>query len=102
MKNYSNEEMRKFREEYRRRRTIRITITFFTLLLLILVVIFTFPEWRLFGLNKLIWAPFFYVIVFGLLVASIIVYKCPACNSQMGSGFNTKFCPKCGINLDND
>ncbi len=79
-----------------KRRRIRIWIMVTALVLMILVPLLAFPSWELFGMPKLIWAPFFYLIMFALIIGIGVFWRCPSCNGLLGDVFNTKYCPKCG------
>jgi transcriptional regulator with XRE-family HTH domain len=94
--NFSKEDMKRYRSMYEKRRLVRIGLMI-TALVCMLVVAATFPGFRLFGLSKLTWAPFFYLLMFGILLAIGVTWRCPACGASLGSPFNTRFCPRCGI-----
>ncbi|MFC2083694.1 hypothetical protein ACFLS9_01420 [Bacteroidota bacterium] len=96
-KNYNDDEIKKYKEEFKRRRSVRVGIFIFALVLLIGVTLLAFPSWELFGMPKLVWAPFFYIIMFGIIISIAIIWRCPACNGLLGDVFSTKFCPKCGF-----
>lgn len=95
--NYTIEEMKHYREVFRKRRSIRISIAITAVTVLIAVTLLAFPSWELFGMPKMTWAPFFYLLMFGLLILIAVVWRCPACNGLLGEVFNTKYCPKCGM-----
>lgn len=84
------------RKKFFKRRKIRIWIMAIALFLMIMVTMLAFPSWELFGMPKLIWAPFFYLAMFSLLIGIGIFWRCPACNGLLGDVFNTKYCSKCG------
>ena len=100
--NYSRQEIEQFRRIYKSRRTVRIAIFVTILCLLIAVTVAAFPSWRLFGLPKLAWAPYFYLILFGLLAAIVFVWRCPVCNGLLDDVFSGRYCPKCGFKLNED
>lgn len=93
---FSEEEIERYQKKFRQRKSIRIAILIFMLFLL-LAVATTFPSFRLFGMSKLTWAPFFYLLIFGLIIAIALIWRCPACNAELANPFSTKFCPKCGF-----
>jgi transcriptional regulator with XRE-family HTH domain len=95
---FSQEETEQYRNQFRRRRGIRIAIMVIALILL-LGVATLFPGFRLFGLSKLQWAPYFYLIMFGLLIGIGLVWRCPACGASLGSPFNTRYCSRCGFDF---
>jgi len=86
-----------YRAEFKKRRIIRIAITFIILFILITVTIIAFPSWELFGMPKLQWAPFLYIIMFTLIILIGFVWRCPKCNGLLGDVFTTKYCSKCGL-----
>jgi len=95
---FSQEEIRLYREKFRRRRFIRIAISVAALCFL-LAAATTFPHFRFLGMAKSTWAPFFYMIMFGLIIGIGLVWRCPACNAHLGDPFTSKLCPKCGLKL---
>ena len=93
---FSDEEIEIYRKKFKKRKYTRITI-FIIILCLLLAVATTFPSFRLFGMSKLTWAPFFYLLMFGLIITIALIWRCPACNAELANPFSTKFCPKCGF-----
>ena len=96
-KNLMEEEILELRKIFRRRRRIRLIIAFTAIILMIAVLLLAYPSWRLFGLHKNIWAPYFYLVMFALLIGIALIWKCPGCNALLGDIFNTKYCSKCGL-----
>lgn len=94
---YTIEEMRHYREVFRKRRSIRISIAITALVVIIAVTLLAFPFGELLGMPKTAWASFFYLLMFGLLILLAVVWRCPACNGLLGEVFNTKYCSKCGM-----
>jgi hypothetical protein len=94
-------EERRLRAIFKRRRKVRKGICFGALALMLGVTLLAFPSWELFGLPKLVWAPFFYLVMFGLIIAIAVVWRCPSCNALLGDVFRTRFCSSCGMRLDN-
>lgn len=95
---FSQEEIALFRQKFRKRRILRIAI-FITAMVVLLAVVFTFPHFRLFGMAKMTWAPFLYIIMFGLIIGIAVVWRCPACKANLGDPFRSRFCPQCGLKL---
>ncbi len=93
-------EKARLRTVFKRRRAARKGICFAALALMVGVTLLAFPSWELLGLPKLVWAPFFYLVMFGLIIAIAVVWRCPLCNGLLGDVFTTRFCSKCGICLD--
>jgi len=91
------QEVGELRRTFKRRRRIRIVTAFSAIFLMLAVVVIAFPSWKLFGLPKLTWAPFFYLIMFAHIIAIGFYWRCPACNGLLGDLFNTKYCSKCGL-----
>lgn len=89
--------LNKHREVFRRRKTYRIITFSSALVLMLAIVILAFPTWELFGMSKMVWAPFFYLIMFAHLIGIGIMWRCPSCNGLLGDVFNTRFCSKCGL-----
>lgn len=86
-----------YRAKFRRRKTYRIVTFSFVIFIMIAVVILAFPSWILFGMPKMVWAPFFYLIIFAHLIGIGIMWRCPSCNSLLGDVFNSRYCSKCGL-----
>ncbi len=95
--NYTEDVIIKYKEEFKRRRSIRIGISVSILVILISVTILAFPTWELFGMPKLMWAPFLYLTMFGLIAGIAFIWRCPVCNGLLGDIINTKYCSKCGF-----
>ncbi len=93
---FSPAEVEQYRKKFRIRRTIRIAI-FIGAMALLLGVATTFPDFELLGMAKKTWAPFLYIVMFGLIITIGIVWRCPACKAQLASPFSTKYCPRCGL-----
>jgi hypothetical protein len=96
---YTPEQVLHLRQTFRRRRSVRIGIFILNLSVLAGVTLAAFPSWRLFGLAKMTWAPYFYVVMFTLLFLIAVVWRCPACHGLLGDVFNTRHCSKCGLKL---
>ena len=94
---YTKEEIENFRKIYYKRKSQRITLFLFTLIALIIIGIVIIPFMDYMGINRILWAPFVYVLIFGLILLSAYVWRCPACKGQLGDIFSTKYCPKCGL-----
>jgi len=96
---FSQEDADRYRNEFKKRKAIRMGIFIFALSLL-LAVATLFPSFRLFGMPKLKWAPYFYLSMFGLIIGIGLVWRCPACKASLGNPFNTRFCPNCGFKFN--
>ena len=94
---YSEEQIREYKEKFRKRRSKRIGIFVAALVFLVIVGIFVLPMMDMLGVSRLAWAPFVYLIMFGLIIAIAFIWRCPACNGLLGDVFNTKYCSKCGF-----
>lgn len=93
---FSDEDREKYREIFKKRRSLRIAIMIIALTAM-LAVLMSFPNFRIFGMPKTAWAPFFYLFMFGLIIAIGLFWRCPACGASLGSPFNTRLCPHCGF-----
>ncbi|MFA6547321.1 MAG: hypothetical protein WCT11_00035 [Candidatus Magasanikbacteria bacterium] len=75
------------------------TITPMVLVVILLVVLLENPKFALFGLSRTV----LYVVAFGGIFLGLIFslknWRCPACNGYLRKNVNPKFCPKCGIKL---
>lgn len=95
----SNEEMTQLRKKFEQRRTIRISLAVFSLAFLVLVGLQSLNGWVLFGMPKLVWVPYVYVVMFAVLIGIAFVWRCPGCNAILGDVTNTRYCSKCGLHL---
>ena len=95
----SNEEMTQLRKIFEQRRKIRISLAVFSLAFLILVGLQSLNGWVLFGMPKLVWVPYVYVVMFAVLIGIAFVWRCPGCNAILGDVTNTRYCSKCGLHL---
>ena len=87
----------RIREEYRRRKSIRITLFVVALVFLTVVGIVVLPVMDSLGVHRLMWAPFVYLVMFFIILAIAFVWRCPVCNAILGDIFTTRFCSKCGL-----
>ena len=87
------------RRKFIKRRQIRIWIAVIAIGIMIMVTLIAFPSWELFGMPKLMWAPFFYLIMFALLIGIGVFWRCPVCKGLLGDVSNTRYCPKCGYDF---
>lgn len=95
----TNTEIALLQNQFETRRKIRIGLFVFALFILISAGLTGLNGWILFGLRKMQWAPYVYVIMFGILFAIVMIWRCPGCNSILGDVFNTRYCSKCGLQL---
>lgn len=89
----------KIKIEFQKRRSRRITLFVFALVFLLVVGFFIMPFMDYLNVPRLAWAPFVYLIAFGIIVAIAFVWRCPVCNGLLGDVFTSKYCPKCGFNF---
>ena len=94
---YTKEEVKKLREIYHHRKSQRITLFIITLIALIGIGLVIMPFMDMIGINRRLWAPIAYILIFGLILASAYVWRCPACKGPLGDIFSTRYCPKCGF-----
>ncbi len=97
---HSEDQIRKYKEEFKKRRSQRINIFVFALVFLLVVGLFILPVMDMLGVSRLAWAPFVYLIMFGLIISIAFVWRCPVCNGLLGDVFSTKYCSKCGFEFD--
>ena len=102
----NQQELEKERQVYvvrfKRRKNLRLALLIFAVFFLLLIglILISSPSQELFGIPKRQWAPFVYVIMFAYLIAIGRVWRCPGCNGLLGDVFNTRYCSKCGLKLD--
>jgi len=99
---YTKEEIDNFRETFHKRKSQRITLFVITLIALLVFGFVMVPLMDMAGINRRLWAPIAYVMIFGLILGSAYVWRCPACKGQLGDIFSTKYCPKCGLRFYED
>jgi len=97
---YTDEEIQKFKKKFKRRKSLRKIIFFSTLIFLIIVGLIVLPLMDTLGIQRRVWTPVIYIIMFGVIFAIVIIWRCPVCNGIMGDVFNTKFCSKCGFKFE--
>jgi hypothetical protein len=53
----------------------------------------------LWGIPIIVLAPICLVVILGVLVFSLINWRCPGCKGYLGKKISPRFCSKCGIQL---
>ena len=53
----------------------------------------------LFGLSPTLTMGISFMLIIGVLIFSLLNWRCPSCNRYLGKAFNPKFCSKCGVQL---
>ncbi len=53
----------------------------------------------LFGLSPGMTLGVSFTLIIGVLIFSLLNWRCPSCNRYLGKAFNPKFCSKCGVQL---
>ena len=94
---YSELEKKKYITEFQKRRSKRISILTATLIFLLLVGFIVMPLMDHLGVQRQIWAPFVYLIMFAVVISIAVLWRCPVCNGLLGDVFTTKYCSKCGF-----
>ncbi len=97
---YSEFQKQEFKREFASRRLKQLLITGPVVMLMIFVSMAS--EGKISVLNSCALSLFMPVILFvviGVLVFSLINWRCPACNSYLGRSMNPRYCPRCGIGL---
>ncbi|HEV8480156.1 MAG TPA: zinc ribbon domain-containing protein [Candidatus Eisenbacteria bacterium] len=94
---YTEDQKRRFREEFASKRQTRVLATVLVLLCACLLVVLT-PEFPPRGTDVLL------VLIFGILLLMGVVYlvhtsRCPACGRLVGRPMRARFCDQCGIPL---
>lgn len=89
----------RIRAEFEKRKTRRIILFAVTLGFLVIIGFFAIPLMDMFGISRMVWAPFVYLIMFILIIAIAFVWRCPVCNALLGDVFRTNYCSKCGFNF---
>lgn len=98
----SKEQIIKYKEEFKKRRSMRIAIFISTMVFLIVVGLFVLPVMDMLGVSRMVWAPFVYLIMFGVIISIAFVWRCPVCNGYLGDVFSTRYCSKCGFKFFNE
>ncbi|MCB2207673.1 MAG: hypothetical protein KQH67_05205 [Bacteroidetes bacterium] len=89
--------IREIRREFEKRRKRRVGLFVFALVFLLIVGFIALPLMDYYGVPRLVWAPFVYLVMFGILITIGFVWRCPVCNGLLGDVFTTKYCSKCGF-----
>ena len=93
----TDKQFQEYRNIFNRRKRLRIITFSFVLFLMIFVFIFGFPDWELFGMEKRVWSPYFYLIIMAHIIGIGFFWRCPGCNSLLGDVFKSNYCSKCGL-----
>lgn len=99
---FTKKEIKKIRDEFEKRRNRRVGLFVFALVFLLFVGFVTLPLMDHLNISRIVWAPFVYLIMFGVLIAIGFVWRCPVCNRLLGDVFTTKYCSKCGFKFSDD
>lgn len=94
---YTKEDIERIRVEFENRRKRRIGLFVVALVFLLIVGFVALPLMDYYGVPRLVWAPFVYLVMFGILIAIGFVWRCPVCNGLLGDVFTTRYCSKCGF-----
>ena len=95
------EKLNEYRKIFEKRKKFRL-ITFYAAIgLMIAIALLGFPSWKIFGMPKHVWSPFFYLLMFAHLIGIVLTWRCPGCNRILGDVFNTRFCSYCGLRFYN-
>jgi transcriptional regulator with XRE-family HTH domain len=95
--NLEDKNLVEYREMFQRRKKFRLATAYSAIILMVLVALIGFPDWVIFGMPKLTWAPYFYLIMFFHLIGIGFTWRCPGCNALLGDVTNTRFCSSCGL-----
>jgi rubrerythrin len=87
-------------EEFKKRRT-RQLIAVIPILLAAATIAMTDESTGLLGVPSNIIIPVAIVVLLAVVAFSMFNWRCPACQSYLGKGYNPQFCPKCGKKLRN-
>src|SRR5512135_810094 len=83
----------------KRKRLVSLTsIPFFVLAAV--AVLSRMTSGRFLGIPFSIAGPVAYITFLATLVAHILIWRCPVCQSYLGLAGSSKFCPKCGARLN--
>jgi len=97
-----DEDNKRYKEQFKKRRSSRINLFIFAIVFLLIVGIFILPVMDMLGVSRLAWAPVIYIVMFGVIIAIAVIWRCPVCNGLLGDVFTTKYCAKCGFNFSED
>jgi len=82
-----------------KRRRFRIAMILIVFALIIFVAFLDFNDWTSFGMTEKSWTPIIYILMFIVLGAFTLVWRCPGCNVILSDFINLKYCSKCGLQL---
>ena len=94
---YSDRQKASFKEEFaaRRKRQLILLVPF-TALAIGFALIPDEPSGDVMGLLAAVGLG---LLVVGIVVFSLMNWRCPACNAYLGKAISPNFCPKCGVAL---
>lgn len=97
---YSEQQKRAFREEFKRKRARQLYSA--TPVILIMIGIFVLRRGnhpQIMGVPAEIFLGGVVVLIAAIALFSMYNWRCPACGGYLGRGINPRFCAKCGLKL---
>jgi hypothetical protein len=95
---YSEEQLRGFREEFAKHRQTRVLVTALMVACAVAFAVFAQASSRTRQLDFLRLSIFLVLILIGV-VFLLVTSRCPACGAIVGRPFQAKFCDQCGVPL---
>jgi hypothetical protein len=97
---FSGDEKQRIIREFARRQQRQLVLTLPVVILMAgAVVAAEKGSGLLFGVSFAVWAPLVVAALVGVVVFSLVNWRCPACRGYLGKGFSPRFCPRCGVQL---
>lgn len=98
MMEYTEEQIRTFREEFAKHRMTRVLVTALMVVCALGFAVYTAEASGSRQVDFVALSTFLVLIMAGV-VFLIVTSRCPACHSLVGRPFRAKFCDQCGVPL---
>lgn len=86
-------------QEFKVRRIRQLAATGLFMVVFIPFILVADGGGALFGLSTTVTVCIAMVVLVGVVVFSLINWRCPSCNGYLGKSWGPRFCPKCGAKL---
>lgn len=97
---YTDQQRQDFRDRFELRRRRQLVATVPTVIVIFATAILQRDgSGTLAGVPEPVIGSLFVVAIVGILVFSLLNWRCPACQSYLGRSISPRFCQKCGVEL---
>jgi hypothetical protein len=96
---YTDSQVCEFQHQFAQRRKRQLFATIPVVGAVLLVIAADRLRTPVLGISPSVMAPFAFAVVVGMVVFTLVNWRCPACNSYLGKRLNPSFCSSCGVQL---